>query len=415
MPREMLRVEYEASLTRHHANKVLNLSLDIARGKPHADQLAFSHGLLTCLSPGDIYAEDGTDCLNYGGGVSGLPEMKRLFAQILDVSPGDVIVGGNSSLNIMFDCIAALLTEDTNWQAARAGGSVKFICPSPGYDRHFSLCEYLNIEMLPIPMTNAGPDMDAVEALASSDPTVAGMWCVPVFSNPQGYVYTDETITRLAAMPAANPGFRLFWDNAYAVHYFRGERPNPRGIRRECEKYHHTDRPICFTSFSKISFAGAAVACLAASETNRGVILKRLAAQTVGPDKLNQLRHIRFFKDLPGVLAHMEKLATVLRPKFERADAVLTRELAGTGAGEWDNPSGGYFISFYTNEGCAKRTVQLCREAGVILTPAGAPFPYGRDPEDKNIRIAPTFPPIGELIAATELLCVCAQMAAQGM
>ena len=406
MTHEEREREYAAVLARYRDFQAMGLSLNISRGKPGADQVSLSRDLLTGLSPEDCAAEDGTDVRNYGG-LDGLPEMKRLFAEILDVAPGEVIVGGNSSLNLMFDCVATLLTLDENWR-----GPVKFLCPVPGYDRHFAVCDYFNIETIPVGMTPEGPDMDAAEALAAGDPAVAGMWCVPVFTNPQGYTYSDETVRRLAAMPALNPGFRLMWDNAYAVHHFRGPRPNPPNILRVCEALGKPDRPFIFTSFSKISIPGASVSCLAASENNRAVILKRLFAQTVGPDKVNQLRHARFFKDLPGVLAHMEKHAALIRPKFERAEAVFERELGGTGTGAWHSPDGGYFIPFDTLPGCAKQTAALCRAAGLTLTEAGATFPGGNDPQDRNIRVCPTYVSEGELEQALTLFCAAVKLAA---
>jgi DNA-binding transcriptional MocR family regulator len=404
------KAEYDSCLAQYKNFQSQKLTINMSRGKPHAEQLAFSHEMLTAFSrgftaEGGFLAEDGTDCRNYGG-LYGIPEMKRLFAEILDVDPSSVTVGGNSSLNMMFDCVAAF--RERIWDK-----KIKFICPVPGYDRHFAMCEYFDIEMIPVEMTEAGPDMDAVERLAA-DPSVAGMWCVPVFSNPQGYTYSDETVGRLAAMPAANPHFRLFWDNAYAVHHFRGERPRLLNIFAECARpeNNRADRPLAFTSFSKISFAGSAVAAVAASPRNLSILRNRLKFQTVGPDKINQLTHARYFKNLSGVLAHMEKLADILRPKFETAEDIFTRRLGGTGIADWYTPDGGYFISFNTLDHCAKRTVALCAEAGVETTGAGATYPYGNDPRDRNIRIAPSYLTAGELRAALEVFCCAVRLAA---
>ena len=398
-----LQEEYDQSLARYQAYQGMGLSLNISRGKPGAEELSHSNGLLTCLSETDYTAEDGTDCRNYGG-LDGLPEMKRLLAQLLDVAPEEVIVGGNASLSLMFNCLSDLA-------ALKKDRPLKFICPAPGYDRHFFMCQFFGIEMLTVSMSPTGPDMDRVEELAK-DPDTVGMWCVPVFSNPQGYTYSDDTIRRLAAMPTAHPGFRLFWDNAYTVHHFRGARPQPLSIMDACREYGNPDRPLLFTSFSKISFGGAGVCGVAASAPNRAAILKRLAVQTVGPDKINQLRHVRFYKDLNGVLAHMGALAKIIRVKFDCADAVFSRCIADTGAGEWTRPDGGYFLTFDTLPGCAKRTVALCKDAGLILTDAGAVFPYGKDPQDRCLRVCPTFVSVEELELALQIFCEAVKLVA---
>ncbi|MCL1883524.1 MAG: aminotransferase class I/II-fold pyridoxal phosphate-dependent enzyme [Defluviitaleaceae bacterium] len=377
-------------------DKKRNLKIDATRGKPNELQVALCTDMLN-TPPENYYAEDGTDVRNYGG-IDGIPEMKRIFAEMLSVDAGEVIVGGNSSLNMMFDSMATMIFSG-EWDASKA----KFICPSPGYDRHFSICEYLGIKMLTAPMTPEGPDMDKVEELAQ-DPDVVGIWCVPVFSNPQGYVYSDETVRRLAAMPTANSAFKIMWDDAYTVHYFSGTRPVLPNILRECRKNGNESRPIMFTSFSKISVAGAGVVAMASAGECQKILRKRISMQTVGPDKVNQLRHARYFKNLSGVEAHMKKHAEILRPKFELAIKIFSENFAGTGA-TFTKPKGGYFISVETPKGRAKHVRQYCKDAGVLLTEAGATFPYGVDPDDTNLRFAPTFLSMEELEQAIEVLC----------
>jgi DNA-binding transcriptional MocR family regulator len=403
-------MSYADAKRQYERIKAAGARLDMSRGRPGAAQLALSAEMLTCLSADDCFSEDGTDCRNYGGPPEGIPEMRRLFAELLGARPDEVIVGGNSSLNMMFDCAAAFC--HTIWDAAPK--PLRFVCPVPGYDRHFAVCEYLGIEMLTVRMTENGPDLDEVEAFLR-EPSVVGMWCVPVFSNPQGYTYSDETIASLArlAANAAAEGFRVFWDDAYAVHSLYGEPPRVASFLRECEDIGAYDKALTFTSFSKISFPGAAVACVACSPANRVLIKKRLSVQTVGPDKLNQLRHARFFKDRDGVLLHMKKHADILRPRFELVHSILEENLAGV-AVSWTRPEGGYFISFDTPRGCARRAVALCAEAGLAVTAAGATFPYGRDPYDSNIRIAPSQPALDALEAALGLFCLAVRLAAEG-
>jgi len=392
------------------------LKLDMSRGKPGADQLALSDALLDARWVTPAKSETGFDCRNYGL-PEGLPEARRLCAELLEVPPDWVLASGNSSLQIMFDYLAQCMLlgpEGTPWSGAEGTaqrGRVKFLCPVPGYDRHFGVLELLGIEMVNIAMLAGGPDMDQVEALAR-DPAVKGLICVPKYSNPEGKTYSAEAVRRFASMETAAPDFRVIWDNAYLVHDLYEETDPLLNVFGAAKAYGTEDRFIEVASFSKITFPGSGVSCVAASPANLKQIMKRVTMQTIGPDKLNQLRHARYFKDLDGIKAHMQKHAEILRPKFGAVLEILQRELSGIAT--WTAPRGGYFISLDLPAGCAKRTVQLCKEAGVILTPAGAPFPYGRDPEDKNIRIAPTFPPIGELTAATELLCLCAKMAAQG-
>lgn len=397
---------------RHEEFIKRGLNLNMTRGIPSKAQLDLSRGLLTCLGDDDYLSEGGADCRTYGI-LDGLPEMKRIFADILELVPDEIIIGGNSSLALMFDSVSSNMSrgvrEGKPWAAQ---GQVKFLCPSPGYDRHFTICDYFHIEMIPIEMTPDGPDMDEVERLTASDPLIKGIWCVPVFSNPAGTVYSDETVRRFASLKPAAPDFRIYWDNAYAIHQFSGDkRPIP-NIIRECAKAGNPDMPIVFASFSKVSFPGAAVSCIASSAANCEYIKTRLTAQTIGPDKLRQLMHVRFFDNADGVYAHMKKHADILRPKFALIEETLRRELSGLDGCDWTTPEGGYFVSFNTPEGCAKRVVALCKEAGVALTPAGATYPRGNDTKDRNIRIAPTFPPLEDLRTALEVFCNAVQLAA---
>ena len=399
-----LRAKYDAVAAK-------GLKLDMSRGKPGRDQLDLSVGMLDCLTKGDYMAQGGVDCRNYGG-LDGIAEIKRIFADILSVDPCQVIVGGNASLSMMFDNIASNMShgvrDQVPWQRQ---GHVKFLCPVPGYDRHFSICEYFHIEMIPVPMTPAGPDMSIVERLVAEDEMIKGMWCVPVFSNPDGCVYSGETVLRLANMKPKAADFRLYWDNAYAIHHFEGERAVIPNIIRECEKAGNPHMPLEFFSFSKISFPGAAVSAVISSASNCDFIRKRLFVQTVGPDKLNMLRHVRFFGDAEGVYRHMEKMAVLVRAKFDAMDGILRENLDGKGIAQWNEPRGGYFVSFNTLPGCAKRVYELCAQAGVTLTGAGATYPCGRDPEDCNIRLAPTYPEIDELKQAAEVFCLAVELA----
>lgn len=394
------------------ACKSKNLSLNMSRGKPAPDQVAVSFPVLDEIgADSDLHAEDGTDCTNYGG-LDGIPEARRLFADILGTDPGHVLVMGNSSLSIMFDQVSRGFTHgflgEKPWCKY---DKVKFICPVPGYDRHFLVTEHFGIEMVNVPMTEDGPDMDIVEALVSGDETVKGMWCVPKYSNPTGITFSEETVKRMAALKPAAKDFRIFYDNAYCVHdLYEGERELP-DIISECEKAGNPDMVFEFASTSKITFPGAGVACVAASENNLKEIKGRLKIQTIGHDKLNQLRHVRYFKDAGGVRAHMKKHAEFIRPKFEVVLEGLERSLDGTGAGTWTRPGGGYFISFETMPGCAGRVYELCKEAGVVLTGAGATFPYGKDPDNSNLRIAPTYPSVEELKEATEVFALAVKMA----
>ena len=385
--------------------------LNMTRGVPSDEQLALCNELLTDLSVNDYKSANGTDCRNYGG-LDGIPEMKKMFADLLDLTPDEVIVGGNSSLALMFDNVAVNMSHGVRdglpWQSQ---GKVKFLCPVPGYDRHFTICKYFHIEMIPVVMGADGPDMNTIEKLVSSDPMIKGIWCVPKYSNPTGIVYSDETVRRFSKLKPAADDFRIYWDNAYAFHDLDGTNAKIPNIIRLCEENGNPNMPLVFASFSKVSFAGASVTCMASSKSNCDYIRQRLTAQTIGPDKLNQLRHVRFFKDAAGVMAHMKKHAAILQPKFKLVSDTLRRELDGLGIAEWTEPAGGYFVSFNALEGCAKRIVELCAQAGVALTPAGATYPNGIDPQDRNIRIAPTCPPLADLGAALEIFCTAVKLA----
>ena len=396
------------SLNKEYAEaKAKGLALDMSRGKPSAKQLDVSLGLLdTINSSSDLKALDGTDCRNYGV-LDGIPEAKKLMADMMGTTPDHVIVYGNASLNIMYDQISRAYTHgilgNTPWCKL---DKVKFLCPVPGYDRHFAITERFGIEMINIPMSESGPDMGMVEEYVSKDASVKGIWCVPKYSNPQGYTYSEETVKRMAALKPAAEDFRIFWDNAYVIHdLYDDNKDEIADIISECEKAGNPDMVFEFASTSKVSFPGSGIAALATSANNIADIKKQLTIQTIGHDKLNQLRHVRFFKDINGLKEHMRKHAEFMRPKFEAVESVLEEELGGLGIGSWTEPKGGYFISFDAMDGCAKAIVAKCKEAGVKLTGAGATFPYGKDPKDSNIRIAPSFPTPEEMKQAAESFC----------
>lgn len=387
------------------------LSLNMARGKPCAEQLDLSNGLFTAVDASDYTSQDGTDCRNYGG-LTGLPQARRLFGELLGAPPEQTIVAGNASLTLIHDTVARAVSHGVPGGAGPWGDAApRFICPCPGYDRHFTLLEHLGVEMLPVAVREDGPDMEAVEELAG-DPRVKGIICVPKYSNPTGAVYSDEIVRRLASMKCASPDFRIIWDNAYAVHDLVDDPPELMNVLDSCREAGNPDRPIVFGSTSKITFAGAGVAAMAASPKNVEWMVNHLRTQTIGPDKLNQLRHVRFLRDAQHVRRHMHRHAEILRPKFSAVLSILSERLAGKGLAEWTEPQGGYFISLDVAEGCAKKVVSMTATAGVQLTPAGATFPYGEEPQDRNIRIAPTFPPLEELTQATHVLAVCAELAA---
>jgi DNA-binding transcriptional MocR family regulator len=400
--------QYEAA---YAAAKQKNLKLDMTRGKPSSEQLDLANSLTTVLAPGDYTAADGTDTRNYGG-LDGLPEMKALFAELLETTPESVIVGGASSLTMMHDAVVrALIHGVPDGEGPWSKSKVKFLCPAPGYDRHFAICEHHGIEMITVELDGRGPEMGTVEKLVREDASIKGMWCVPKYSNPTGETYAAETVQRLAAMSAAAPDFRLFWDNAYAVHDLYDSSDSLVEIVSACAKAGNPNRPIVLASTSKISFANAGVAALATSAANVADAKKHLAIQTIGPDKLNQLRHVRFFKNAAGVKAHMQKHAALLRPKFEAVTTVFERELGDSGLAAWTKPRGGYFVSLDTLDGCASEVVKLAGEAGVKLTPAGATFPLGKDPRDRNIRIAPSLPPASQVATAMEIVSLCVRLA----
>ncbi|MBP3769064.1 MAG: aminotransferase class I/II-fold pyridoxal phosphate-dependent enzyme [Lachnospira sp.] len=401
------------SLNKEYAEaKAKGLALDMSRGKPSAKQLDVSLGLLdTINSSSDLKALDGTDCRNYGV-LDGIPEAKKLMADMMGTTPDHVIVYGNASLNIMYDQISRAYTHgilgNTPWCKL---DKVKFLCPVPGYDRHFAITERFGIDMINIPMSESGPDMGMVEEYVSKDASVKGIWCVPKYSNPQGYTYSEETVKRMAALKPAAEDFRIFWDNAYVIHdLYDDNKDEIADIISECEKTGNPDMVFEFASTSKVSFPGSGIAALATSANNIADIKKQLTIQTIGHDKLNQLRHVRFFKDINGLKEHMRKHAEFMRPKFEAVESVLEEELGGLGIGSWTEPKGGYFISFEAMDGCAKAIVAKCKEAGVKLTGAGATFPYGKDPKDSNIRIAPSFPTPEEMKQAADLFVLCVKL-----
>ncbi len=398
----------------YQEQKDQGLKLDISRGKPSSAQLDLAMPMLDILTSGsDLHAEDGTDIRNYGI-LAGIPEARKLMGDLMGADPSQTIVFGNSSLNVMYDTIArAVLFGIMGSRPWKDLPRVKFLCPVPGYDRHFAVTEQFGFELISIPTDDNGPDMDLVEEYACKDPEVKGIWCVPVYSNPGGAVYSKETVERLAGMKTAAEDFRIFWDNAYAIHHldYDHQRQVP-NILEECEKAGHPDMVYQFCSTSKITFAGAGIAAMSASRANIEDILSRMTIQTIGADKINQLRHVRFFKNLDGMKEHMKKHAAILKPKFDVVLQKLDTELGGRGIASWNHPMGGYFVSFNGMEGTAKRIVGLCREAGLVLTGAGAAYPYGKDPADSNIRIAPSLPPAEEVALAMDLFTICARLAA---
>ncbi len=409
---EELKARLSLLRARYEEYKSRDLQLDMSRGKPGSEQLDLTLDMFESLSATDMYlTKTGFDTRNYGL-LDGIPEAKIMFADLLEVSPDNVIVCGNSSLNLMFDYISTAYSKgvcgSTPWSKQ---GAVKFLCPSPGYDRHFGITEYFGIENIVIPMTENGPDMDLVEEYVK-DPLVKGIWCVPMYSNPDGITYSDETVRRFAALKPAAEDFRVMWDNAYCVHHLTDTPDTMLNIFTEAKACNSEDLFIELVSTSKISFPGAGVAALAASARNVTDIKSRMTVQTIGFDKLNMLRHVRFFKDAAGVREHMKLHAKVLRPRFDLVVSMLENELGGRGIASWHKPNGGYFVSVNVCDGCAKRTVRLLSEAGVVLTGAGATYPYGNDPADRNIRLAPSFPPLEELQVAMELFCICAEIAA---
>ena len=412
MPLSLLNEELSNLRRRYNDYRGMELNLDMSRGKPCVEQLVLTQEMLGVISaPEDCISENGFDCRNYGL-PDGIPEAKRIFAEILDVPPKNIMVGGNSSLNLMYDEIARAMlygTCDSNKPWNRYD-SVTFICPVPGYDRHFAICETMGINMITVPMNDDGPDMDAVDELVCRDESIKGIWCVPKYSNPDGTVYSDDTIRRFASLKPKARDFRIFWDNAYIIHSINGEPARQLNLFTESQKYGNDNMPLIFTSTSKISFPGSGLAVLAASDANIAQTKKTLSVMTIGYDKLNQMRHVKFFGSAACIYQHMQLHAEILRPKFETVLDELEK-LRPLGIAEWNRPDGGYFISINLYDGCASRVYTMTKEAGVTLTPAGATFPYGKDPRDRNLRIAPTYPSKDDLKTAVEILCLCIRMA----
>ena len=403
---ELLKLQEE--LERQYEDyKGQGLKLDMSRGKPGPAQLDLSNGLLTALA--DYHTEAGADARNYGI-LDGVPEAKKLFSDLLDIPVEKILVGGSSSLNLMYDELVRLVLfgihGEKPWKDVEG---VKWLCPVPGYDRHFGVTEELGIEMIPVPMDAEGPDMDMVEKLVAEDEKIKGMWCVPLYANPTGICYSDRTVDRLASMKTAARDFRIFWDNAYGVHHVY-EEVKLKDILKAAEAYGNEDRVMYFFSTSKITFPGAGLAMMASSESNMAEIKKHMNIQTIGYDKLNQLRHVQYFKTAENLRAHMKELGDALKPKFDMVARILEEELGGEGVASWTSPKGGYFVSLDTLPGCAKETVAMAKEAGVVMTGAGATWPYKKDPEDRNIRIAPTYPELDELEKALRLFCLCVKL-----
>jgi hypothetical protein len=406
---EELLVQLKAEYKKMQAK---DLRLDMSRGKPSLEQLDLSMGLMDVLnSDSDLRCEDGTDCRNYGV-LDGIKEAKELMGDMMEVPYDHLIIYGNSSLNIMYDTISRSYTHgvmgNTPWCKL---DKVKFLCVVPGYDRHFGVTEYFGIENVCVPMLETGPDMDLVEKLVSTDESIKGIWCVPKYSNPTGNSYSDETVRRFARLKPAAKDFRIYWDNAYTIHHLYDlDQDHLIEILAECKRAGNPDMVYKFASTSKVSFPGSGIAAIASSLNNLEDIKKQLKNQTIGHDKVNQLRHVRYFKNIHGMVEHMKKHADSLRPKFEAVESILEKELGGLGIAKWTNPKGGYFISFDTMDGCAKDVVDACKKAGVVMTPAGATYPGGKDPHDRNIRIAPSFPPVEDMKTAAQLLALCTKL-----
>jgi DNA-binding transcriptional MocR family regulator len=403
---QQLQADYDAF-------KARGLKLDLTRGKPSPAQLDLSNGLLSLPGEKDYVAEGAVDCRNYGG-LQGLVEVRRLFSEIMGVAADQVVAANNSSLALMHDTVVYALLKGTcdsvtPWSQQ---GEISFLCPVPGYDRHFKICEDYGIRMIPVAMKDDGPDMEQVERLVSQDASIKGIWCVPKYSNPTGTVYSDATIERLAAMKTAAPDFRIYWDNAYAVHHLTSERIEIANILELCARHEHPNRAFVFASTSKITIPGAGLALFAASKDNVKWLLARFTPRTIGPDKINQLRHVRFLKDGAGIVQLMDRQRSLIAPKFHKVLDTFTEKLAHVPDVSWTHPKGGYFISLEVGKDCAKRVIALAKEAGVVLTPAGATHPYGKEPDDRTIRIAPTFPDLEEVAQAAEGVAICVLLVA---
>ncbi|MGI6621626.1 MAG: aminotransferase class I/II-fold pyridoxal phosphate-dependent enzyme [Clostridiaceae bacterium] len=406
---ELLKRKNELSL-KYESYKKQGLKLDMSRGKPCTEQLDLSNGLFSHTN--DLFTEDGFDCRNYGQ-FDGIKEVKDLFAELFDISTEELFIGGNSSLNLMYDLIAKAFNHGLNgfekpWSKL---DKVKFLCPCPGYDRHFAITELFGVEMIIVPIKEYGPDIDMIEALVSEDESIKGMWSIPMYSNPTGITYSDDVVQRLASMKTKASDFRIIWDNAYALHHLYDTPDKLADIISLCRESGNPDRVYMFGSTSKVTFPGAGIAFMASSRENIEHIKKQISKQTIGYNKVNMLLHARFLKNVENISEHMKKHAEILRPKFEAVHEILEKNLSGKDVASWNKPNGGYFISLDVYEGCAGKTVKLAKEAGVTFTPAGATFPYGKDPKDSNIRIAPTYPPVSELRTAIEVLCVCVELA----
>ena len=409
MTKEQLEQVLAEAKSEYEGYKALGLALNMARGKPAADQLSLTKDMLDAVnSSSDCKAADGTDCRNYGI-LDGIKETKKIFCDMLGVADEELIVGGNSSLNLMYDTIARNYMFGVSRESTplKDQGKIKWLCPVPGYDRHFAITERFGFEMINIPVSADGPDMDMIEKLVAEDESIKGIWCVPMYANPTGITYSDETVKRFAALKPKAKDFRIFWDNAYCIHHLTDTPDTLLNILDECKKAGNEDMVYIFASTSKVSFAGAGVAVMASSKANIEYVKYHMTVQTIGFDKINQLRHAKFFGDFEGVKAHMKKHAAIIAPKFDAVIKALDENIKPLGIGSYNTPRGGYFIAFDTLPGCAKRVVALCKEAGVVMTGAGATFPYGKDPKDSNIRIAPTLPPIAELEQAMKVF-ICA-------
>ncbi|MBR2812465.1 MAG: aminotransferase [Solobacterium sp.] len=413
MSTEELTEELKTLKAEYKKVQAMGMHLDMSRGKPCQEQLDLSMGMMDVLdSKSDLTCEDGTDCRNYGQ-LTGIIEARELLGDMMENNPKDIIIYGNSSLNVMFDTISRAWTHgimgNTPWCRLP---EVKFLCPVPGYDRHFAMTAYFGIQMIPVPMSPEGPDMDMIERLVAEDEAIKGIWCVPKYSNPQGYSYSDATVRRFARLQPAAKDFRIFWDNAYGMHHLYDDHQDYLiEILAECKRAGNPDLVYKFSSTSKITFPGSGIAALATSPNNMDDFLRHLKFQTIGHDKVNQLRHVRFFKDIHGMVEHMRKHANIIRPKFEAVEEILETDLGGLGVGTWTKPLGGYFIMFDSMPGCAKEIVSLAKKAGVVMTGAGATWPYGKDPNDSNIRIAPTYPSMSDLIAAMNIFTLCVRIA----